>query len=541
MKKYRSTFLFVFLFCFFLQNTVAQTPWKHFYGYPDEVSLAYDFVETYDHGYMIGSMIKNNNHLQTGWIVKTDINGNKLYEIKIGDGSKMSSTLSFDKTSDGGFIIGGWYNTSDNYLDAYAMKFNACGEKEWCTVIPSPENTQTLMDGGIHEVPGGGFIAHRVIYSYDTAIDRVSLVKFRNDGSIEWINSYANNPKWINEIDYRMTVTSDTCFLVSGLNDYELVPDIYYQLPYWYKVDTKGDQRWINTWEGTIYQSPGEARVTIEDKRRNYYSGGFLYPPYGQPYIFKLTQDGDTIASYSVVDNPSSLGGTIQTLNLFNDTTLIIGTQFGLTTSDNWWSLNKTDTLGNVKAQKIEEELVVFTQSKVTYDKKIVALGVTFWPYPLYPDMISLYKFNSNLEYDSVYTMPRTYDSLCPHPIQSDTILMPDNCIYVSLPEEPRVGELQPLKLYPNPASNFVSIELPEYAVSSKDIGISVESRYRPIQGECELVAYDINGKKIYSETLEAGERNHVIITSGWGAGIYLVELEQKGVKIAGGKLVVAE
>lgn len=538
MKKCVIFFLLIFIFCSIRQNIYAQTPWKHFYGYPDEVSLAYDFVETYDHGYMIGGMIKNNNHLQTGWIVKTDINGNKLYEIKIGDGSKMSSTLSFDKTSDGGFIIGGWFNTSDNYLDAYAMKFNACGEKEWCTVIPSPDNTQTLMDGGIHEVPGGGFIAHRVIYSYDTASDRVSLVKFRIDGSIEWMNAYANNPKWINEIDYRMTVTSDTCFLVSGLNDYELVPDIYYQLPYWYKVDTKGNQRWIYTWEGTIYQNPGEARVTIEDKHKNYYSGGFLYPPYGQPYIFKLKQNGDTIASYRVIDNPSSLGGHIQTINFFNDTTLFIGTQFGLYNEDNWWSLNKTDTLGNVIAQKIEEELLVFTQSKISYDQKILVLGLTVSSYPIYPNMISLYKFNSNLEYDSIYTMPRTYDSLCPYPIQSDTILMPDNCIYVSLPEEPQVGALQALKLYPNPASDYVSIELPEYSVTSSKTGTLLESRYRPITGKCELVVYDINGKMVYNETLEAGGRNHVIMVSGWAPGMYLIQLEQKGVIIAGGKIL---
>lgn len=538
MKKSLIILLLIFFFSVSGQNLYSQMPWKHFYGYPQEKSLAYDFAETYDKGYMIGGMIYSDYYYQTGLIVKTDINGNKLYEIKIGDGSKMSSTLCFDKTSDGGFIIGGWFNTSDNFLDAYAMKFNACGEKEWCTMIPSPENAQTSIDGGIHEVPGGGYIAHRTIYSYDTDVDRVSLVKFRADGSIEWMNTYANNPKWINEIDWRMIVTSDTCFLMSGLNDYELVPDIYYQLPYWYKVDAKGNQKWIYTWEGSIYQSPGEARKTVEDKHKNYYSGGFLYPPYGQPYIFKLKQNGDTIASYRVIDNPSSPGGCIQTLNLYNDTTFIIGTQFGLNTEDNWWSLNKTDTLGNVKAQKTEEELVVFTQSKVTYDKKIVTLGVTFWPYLLYPDMISLYKFNSNLEYDSIYTMPRTYDSLCPYPIQSDTILMPDNCIYVSLPEEPKVGELQPLKLYPNPASDYVSIELPAYAVSSTNIGISVESRYRPITGKCELVVHNINGQMVYSKTMEAGDRNHAIMVSGWVPGMYLIQLEQKGVIIAGGKIL---
>ena len=115
---------------------------------------------------------------------------------------------------------------------------------------------------------------------------------------------------------------------------------------------------------------------------------------------------------------------------------------------------------------------------------------------------------------------------------------MPDNCVYVSLPEEPAVGELQPLKLYPNPASYYVSVELPGYAVSSKDIGISVESKYRPIAGECEIVVYDINGRLVYSETLDAGGKNHVINTTNWKPGMYLVELEQKGVRIAEGKVV---
>jgi len=538
MKKYLSILLFISFCCLQKQNLFGQTSWKRFYGHPQEISLAYDFVETYDKGYMIGGMIRSSTNYQTGYIVKTDINGNKLYEIKVGDGSRYSSAFCFDKTSDGGFIIGGWYNTSGNNFDAYAMKFNACGEKEWCTMITSPVGTQTMFDEGIDEVPGGGYIAHRTINSFELGRDRVSLVKFSNDGSVEWMNAYANDPRWENEIDLQMVMTSDTCFLVSGFNGYELVPGWAYDLPYWYKVDNNGNQRWIYTWEGTTYQSPGKACSSIEDKNHNYYSGGDLYPPYGQPYIFKLSHDGDSIASYRVYDDSLSLGGRIKTLRLFDDTTLIAGTQFGFTTSDNWWSLNKTDTLGNVLMQRKEEEHLIFTQSQLTFDKKIVMLGASVSTYPIYPQMIGLYKFNSNLEYDSIYTMPRTYDSLCPHTIVSDTIPMPDNCIYVSLPEEPKVGELQPLKLYPNPASDYVSIELPEYAVTSDKNGVLTESRYRPIKGECDLEVYDINGKRIYNETLEAAGRNHVIITSGWGTGIYLVELEQKGVRIASAKLV---
>jgi hypothetical protein len=517
----------------------AQNVWKHYYGLPNK-TFSTDITETYDKGYMIGGIIQRQNHNRTGWIEKTDINGNSLYRIVIGIGDIEESLFSFDKTSEGGFIVGGWFGSGVDDLDADVLKFNACGEKEWCTVIRSPVGTQTSIDGGIHEVPGGGYIAHRSIYSFAND-DRVSLMKLRNDGSVEWINSYANSAIWENEADHHIIVTSDTCFLVSGFNYYPIVPGLMYPCPYWYKVDRDGNLLWIHTWELKTYQSPGEAWVAMEDKHGNYYSGGKMYSPYGIPYLYKLSKDGDTIASYPFGSVPEPLGGDMYSINPLNDTTLIIGANYSMTDHDYSWSVNKTDTLGNVLVRVTEEEDFVINPSIITSDGKILInggkLGNSSWP----PYYVGLYKFNSNLEYDSIYTMPRTYDSLCPHPIVSDTIPMPDNCVYVSLPEEPKVGELQPLKLYPNPASDYVSVELPEYAVTSDKQGVMTESRYRPITGECELMVYDIHGRLVYSETLDAGGRNHVIITSSWRAGIYLVELEQKGLRIAEGKVVKSE
>jgi len=540
MKKCLINFLLVSLSCLTMPDLFGQTTWKHYYGYPNK-TWAYDIAETYDKGYMIGGLIQRQNSHRTGWIEKTDINGNSLYRIVIGVGDIEESLFSFDKTSDGGFIVGGWFGSGVDDLDADVLKFNACGEKEWCTVVRSPEGTQTEIDGGIHEVPGGGYIAHRTIFSYAND-DRVSLVKFRNDGSIEWINTYANSTTWGNETDNHMIVTSDTGFICSGWNDYPIVPGLWYISPYWYKVDKDGNLLWIHTWEIKTYQSPGEAWVAMEDKHGNIYSGGKKkYASNTVPFLYKLTKYGDTVASYPFSGVPQPLSGDMYSINPLNDTTLIIGANYSMTSNDYNWSVNKTDTLGNVLARISEEEDFVINPSIITSDGKILInggkMGNGGWP----PYWVGLYKFNSNLEYDSVYTAPRTYDSLCPHPIVSDTIPMPDNCVIVSLPEEQEPRTLQPLKLYPNPASDYVSIELPEYGVTSDKTGTLTESRYRPISGKCELIVYDINGKKIYSETFEAGGRNRVIITNDWRSGIYLVELIQKEVRIASGKIVIAD
>jgi hypothetical protein len=537
MKRLLPVLLLIGLSCFSNQSLFAQNIWKHYYGYPNR-TWANDFAESYDGGYIFGGTIQRQNYYRTGWILKTDINGNPLYQIMIGDGAFEAPFFCFDKTSDGGFIAGGWYHPGGDDLDAYAMKFNACGEKEWCTAVRSPEGTQTSFDMGIHEVPGGGYIAHRTIASFAND-DRVSLVKFSNDGRVEWVNAYANSTVWENETDHEMIVTSDTCFLISGWNYYPIEPGLLYISPYWYKVDRNGNLMWIHTWELKTYEDPGDALVNIEDKNGNYYSGGKMYQPLGHSYLFKLAKNGDTIARYKIIDHvPEAIGGCIHTLNALNDSTLIIGTQFGLTTEDNWWSLVKTDTLGNVLARKYEEDAFIANSSLITSDGKVLLNGVRLNHVGWAPTNTGLYKFNSNLEYDSIYTMPRNYDSLCPHPIVSDTIPMPDNCLIVSLPEELKPGEIQPLKLYPNPASDYLSVEMPEYAVTNNNNNGVAQSMYRPISGKSELVVYDVNGHLIYSESIEAGVRNHVIATGNWAVGMYMVELEQKGVRVAGGKVM---
>lgn len=544
MKKKHTAFIVLLYLCIFSNFSKAQNVWQKYYS-PPYGSLAYDFSETYDGGYLICGFIRNLDYPFYGYVVKTDINGEKLWQ-KIIDGKKASMFYSSNKTSDGGFIAGGTYNAKGSREDAYVVKFNACAEPVWCSIMPEEEhNVSSTTDLGIYEAQDGDFFVSRnltegTFYSW-------SIAKLKSNGSLLWMNNYiVDNPDWyfLTQLDWRKTLTSDTCLLANGF----VTDTVFYQtgamcnIPHWYKVDKNGNLLWETKWNLTEAQYKGDTRKTAEDKHGNYYTGGDMYPPLGFSHLYKLSHNGDTIASYPVTDHPAAIVSHIYTTNILNDTSLVVGTGFGTNTLDNWWSLNVVDTLGKVRIGTYTEEKFTFMHCVITNDHKIVVLGHKTTENGTFPyNWFGLYKFNTNLEYDSIYTMPRTYDSLCPHPIVSDTIPMPGNCITVNLPEAPKTGETMQLKVYPNPANDFVTIEIPEFTVANTKTAFGTQQQFKPLTGEVQLSVINLNGQIIKTEVFDASGRNHVIKVTAFAPGMYMLHLTQKGKFVAQGKVLVVK
>jgi hypothetical protein len=110
--------------------------WERIYGFNNRRENFRNLNETYDGGYLIlGSYHFFPN--TRGWIIKTDINGNVLYDITLGSGtgnSQVNYPNFIEPTNDGGFIVCG----SHDYIslnDIAITKHNACGNLEWCKVF----------------------------------------------------------------------------------------------------------------------------------------------------------------------------------------------------------------------------------------------------------------------------------------------------------------------------------------------------------------------------------------------------------------------
>jgi hypothetical protein len=176
------------------------------------------------------------------------------------------------------------------------------------------------------------------------------------------------------------------------------------------------------------------------------------------------------------------------------------------------------DTLGNlVNSMQNENGAPLEECLVVTEDKKLLCTGYTPIDDLSLRDVFAI-KLNANLEYDSIYTQAFTYDSLCPYPIVSDTVIC--NCEpFVSVDEEESATGF--LKIYPNPASDHFVINC---------------GQEKPGGGA--LRVYDVYGRLKYQEELPPGKSQSVINCEHWKPGLYLVKI-QSGTKTRIGKVMV--
>ncbi|HOX78988.1 MAG TPA: hypothetical protein PLW31_13230, partial [Bacteroidales bacterium] len=141
--------------------------------------------------------------------------------------------------------------------------------------------------------------------------------------------------------------------------------------------------------------------------------------------------------------------------------------------------------------------------------------------------------FNANLEDDTLYTQPMTYDSLCPYEIQSDTMDL-DCDLFVDINELPTREEYEStVKISPNPAEDWVALTLPDIVAA----------------GKVEIAVYDVFGREV--ETGRGGDKemggqgevpvNRMVVldVSGYPLGMYVVVVTDRKGRRYTGKVIV--
>jgi hypothetical protein len=232
---------------------------------------------------------------------------------------------------------------------------------------------------------------------------------------------------------------------------------------------------------------------------------------------------------------PTATSGGAGTILALNDTNYIMcaGWRVG---SPIYLAILKTDTLGAIRKIKYlpNPDNVIVSWSLKTFDNKIVLIVTDFIGAN---SRIVLFKFNSNLDYDSVYMRPFVYDSLCPHPIVSDTIM--PSCIIVGLQEALTNPETAALKVFPNPAKQKITVEFPKYVVvKTSRPGFGSTTVYHHWRSTI-LEVYDLSGKKIFEKEVIRMQSALDIDVSEWQPGLYYFRLVYNKQTVAGEKVVV--
>jgi hypothetical protein len=469
-------------------------------------------IETYDKGYLL-----LDNEDVYSWIIKTDINGNKLWEKRIGTGQNHIYLWNIEQTLDGGYILAGAFaKYGGQNDDPVLIKLNSCGELDWCSIIKTvgiddfgTRGKQTLEEDYILLAQGSVFIPG----------ENVQLFKFDHSGNLIWKHTYSPDTLiWSPEpndirVDNDGYLISATCYYPDLEN-----PAVGYERPYYIKTDTAGNLLWwlvygsVNGLHGFI----GDA--TIKSSTGNFYSIGIHSNYCDTPVLVKCTANGQE--SYFQDLMPGVCPGGVSCVNFLNDSTFVI---FAGGNLNNEFILRwlKTDTMGvtNYYRQYTESWMTSTQHTVKTFDNKFVSISKesSIWIY--------LYKLNSDLEFDSIYTQQFTYDSLCPGGVISDTI-NPDCDLIVSTDDSNVESELSKLQVYPNPASGNLTIGLPEYLkIIDKKAGMTTSTVYYQWQ-YTKLEIYDLFGKLMFSKKIPKQVKSLDLNVSEWNEGLYIARLE---------------
>ncbi|MFK7809795.1 MAG: gliding motility-associated C-terminal domain-containing protein [Saprospiraceae bacterium] len=206
--------------------------WERNYG-GSGADYGYSIAQTADGGFVFaGSSISDdlditdNNGLYDYWIVRTDGNGDILWQNNYG-GESEERAWHIAPASDGGFIIGGYtfsvggdIGNNNGGTDYWIVKIDASGAFEW-------ENTYggvaTETAFGLQQAFDGGYILAG--YSISSQSGDVGdnygsedfwLVKLDNIGNLEWEKNFGGSDR---DRAYALRQTADGGYIMTGYSE----------------------------------------------------------------------------------------------------------------------------------------------------------------------------------------------------------------------------------------------------------------------------------------------------------------------------------
>lgn len=526
-------YLFVIVLLFIAQLSTAQPIWS-------KMNLGGEMVEEYDKGYLFAN----------DYLIKTDINGNERYRVFLKPNSSVSQKIVLScliKSENNSILAGGRKTYNSNKSLPFISKFNVCKEIEWCRVLEL-SSPKLYCKEIISSSPGDYYCLLTTDTYYDT---EVYIVKISEEGQIKWTNRYCNTSTY-DTIRYTHLLSDGiNGVILSGTTAFRLsVPDFgnYVQRPFWMRIDTAGNQIYDTIFNPnlptTIFRSGTIHKGINGGEGTMFYGGGSgSFDPVNDGF-YKVNKNDFAIQWYPLSENNifSMPDWQTKAIGQMSVNELIMASDHQSSLEVNYLTLSLTDTSGNLlRSYKDALDIFETTDLLVTHDKKILISGISVdgligGPANYVP---KVQKFNPEFNGGELDTNPITYDSLCSKTIVSDSLNLPEDCSTLSLPDFENHNDKLQIKVHPNPASEHISVEIPEYSLTTTPGGYVTQQQFRPLAGEVQISVINLSGQIVKTEVFDASERNHVIKVNKLTPGMYMLHLTQKGKFVAQGMVMV--
>ena len=348
---------------------------KHIYTSDFATSFGgsrYEYIQSIaaieDGGYIVGGRFESssmqvgdytltNNGSYDAYLVKYDRNNEVEWASSLG-GSASEEIYSIAETEDGGYIVGGYYNSSSMQVgdytlsnngdsDAFLVKYNRNNEVEWASSLGGTSYDEiysiAVTEDGGYIVGGRFYITSMQVGDY-TLTNKGSydayLVKYGRNNEVEWASSFGGTA---DDNIYSVESTEDGGYIVGGyftsssmqVGDTTLNSngrgDVFVA-----KYDRNNEVEWASSFGGISNDDRLTSIALTEDG--GYIVGGYFYSSRMQVGDYTLTNKGNSDAFLVKYDRnnevewASSFGGTnyeyLYSIAVTEDGGYIVGGQF---------------------------------------------------------------------------------------------------------------------------------------------------------------------------------------------------------------------
>ncbi len=217
--------------------------------------LANSVWETADGGYVIVGSSDSHITPADAWLIKLDSSGEKQWDKTFG-GSGVDAGMFVQQTADGGYVMAGstWSAVTASY-DSWLVKTDASGSKQWEKTFggSGPDDTYSVQQ----TTDGGYVLAGRTGSSGAGGYD-LWLVKTDASGDRQWDKTFGG-PGF--DVAYSVQQTADGGYVVAG----DTCPAHSPMGAFWLiKTDASGNKQWDRTFGGPELDSCGSVRQTAD-------------------------------------------------------------------------------------------------------------------------------------------------------------------------------------------------------------------------------------------------------------------------------------